>query len=146
MTVKITRTNPAAVPAPVGRYTHITRIPKEADLFVASGQIGTDRSGNLPDDFNQQVANTFTNIQAVLASEGLSGSDLIKVNIWAVRPIDWDFLYAEWDKLVGGSYPAMTVGYLQALGLPEIQIEIEVWAASVADEPAASPSFGTSTS
>lgn len=131
MTDKITRRNPVSTPAPVGRYTHITRIPKNADLFVTSGQIGTDAGGNLPSAFNEQVSNTFANIRSVLQAENLSGSDIIKVNIWATRPIDWDFLYAEWDKLVGGEYPAMTVGYLNELGLPGIRIEIEVWAASV---------------
>ncbi|MRQ97772.1 RidA family protein, partial [Bacillus anthracis] len=26
-------------------------------------------------------------------------------------------------------YPAMTIGYISELGLPEIKIEIEIWAA-----------------
>lgn len=31
----------------------------------------------------------------------------------------------------GSDYPAMTVGYISELGLPEIKIEIEIWAAKV---------------
>jgi len=41
------------------------------------------------------------------------------------------FLYDQWDRLSGSHYPAMTIGYLSALGLPEIKIEIEIWAAKV---------------
>ncbi|MFD0958510.1 RidA family protein [Paenibacillus chungangensis] len=130
---KITRKNPKSMPAPVGNYTHITKIPRTAELYVTSGQIGTDRNGRIPDHMNVQILNTFSNIQAVLAAEGLTADDIIKVNIWAVEPIDWNHLYATWGSLLGQEYPAMTVGYLTALGLPElkIEIEIEIWAAKV---------------
>ncbi|MCU6707539.1 RidA family protein [Paenibacillus sp. J5C_2022] len=128
---KITRKNPEGMPAPVGHYTHITKIPRNAELYVTSGQIGTDRNGRIPDHMNEQIDNTFSNIKAVLDSEGLSADNIIKVNIWAVEPIDWDHLYAAWGRLFGQEYPAMTVGYLTALGLPELKIEIEIWAAKV---------------
>ncbi|WP_037286661.1 RidA family protein [Saccharibacillus sacchari] len=129
MTESIIRSNPSSMPAPVGNYTHITKIPRGAELFVTSGQIGTDLEGNIPSDFNQQAQNTFANIRSVLQSEDLNSSHIIKVNVWATEKIDWDFLYAEWDKLFGTDYPAMTVGYLSELGLPEIKLEIELWAA-----------------
>lgn len=129
MNESIIRSNPSTMPKPVGNYTHITKIPRGAELFVTSGQIGTDLEGNLPPEFNQQVKNTFANIRSVLRSEDLDSSHIIKVNVWATEKIDWDFLYAEWDKLFGSDYPAMTIGYLSELGLPEIKLEIELWAA-----------------
>ena len=131
MNGKITRTNPTTMPAPVGNYTHITKIPRGAELFVTSGQIGVNAQGEIPAVLNEQVVHTFANIKAVLESENLNSEHIIKVNIWATEQIDWDFLYTEWDKLFGKEYPAMTVGYITALGLPEIKIEIEIWAASV---------------
>ncbi|MNE70648.1 RutC family protein [compost metagenome] len=131
MNGKITRTNPTNMPAPVGNYTHITKIPRGAELFVASGQIGVNAQGEIPAVLNEQVVHTFANIKTVLESENLNSEHIIKVNIWATEQIDWDFLDAEWDKLFGKKYPAMTVGYISALGLPEIKIEIEIWAASV---------------
>ncbi|AST94832.1 RidA family protein [Shouchella clausii] len=131
MTEKISRKNPASVPAPVGKYTHITKIPRNAELFVTSGQVGVDQQGQFPSNMNDQVRNTFSNMKAVLESEGLSAENIIKVNIWATEQIDWDFLYAEWDRLFEKEYPAMTIGYLAELGLPEIKIEIEIWAAKV---------------
>ena len=125
----ITRKNPKSVPAPVGNYTHITKIPRNSELYVCSGQIGVDSQGNIPQHLNIQVTNTFSNIKSVLHSEALSAEHIIKVNVWATEQIEWDHFYAEWNDLFSTDYPAMTIGYLTALGLPEIKIEIEIWAA-----------------
>lgn len=125
----ITRKNPKGMPEPVGKYTHITKIPRNSELYVTSGQVGVDKNGRFPESMNDQIRNTFSNIQSVLDSEGLTAANIIKVNIWAVEKIDWDYLYSEWDELFGQTYPAMTIGYISELGLPEIKIEIEIWAA-----------------
>ncbi|MUG45469.1 RidA family protein [Paenibacillus woosongensis] len=131
MDSKITRKNPEGVYGPVGNYTHITKIPRNSELYVTSGQIGVDQNGNIPDSMNEQIKNTFDNIQTVLQSEELTSEHIIKVNIWATQKIDWDYLYKKWSQLFGSDYPAMTVGYISELGLPEIKIEIEIWAAKV---------------
>ncbi|MOA41209.1 Enamine/imine deaminase [compost metagenome] len=128
---KMTRNNPKGLHHPVGNYAHMTKIPRNAELYVTSGQIGADLDGNFPADMNDQIKNTFQNIQTVLQAEGLSAENIIKVNIWAVQKIDWDYLYAKWEELFGHDYPSMTVGYISELGLPEIKIEIEIWAAKV---------------
>ncbi|QDQ00908.1 RidA family protein [Lysinibacillus fusiformis] len=126
---KIIRKNPKGMPTPVGNYTHITKIPRNSELYVTSGQIGLDQNGLMPQNMNDQITNTFNNIKVVLDSEGLTADNIIKVNIWAIDKIDWEYLYAEWEKLFGNDYPAMTIGYISELGLPEIKIEIEIWAA-----------------
>ncbi|APB72173.1 RidA family protein [Paenibacillus polymyxa] len=126
---KITRKNPAGMPKPVGNYTHITKVPRNSELFVTSGQVGVDQNGQFPESFNLQISNTFNNIKSVLDAEQLTADNIIKVNVWATEQIDWDYMYSQWEKLFGNDYPAMTIGYLTALGLPEIKIEIEIWAA-----------------
>lgn len=120
------RTNPTTMPKPVGNYTHITKIPRNAELFVLSGQIGADMTGHLPETFNEQVHNTFQNIKLALQSKNLDAANIIKVNVWAIEPIDWHYFYEEWDNFFAKEYPAMTIGYIEALGLPEIKIEIEI--------------------
>lgn len=110
-------------------YSHVTIIPKGSDLYTFSGQIGIDDNGNIPDDFDKQVILTFKNIQQLLNSQDLTPDNVTKVNIWSTEEINWDFFDKEWEKLFGAIYPSMTIGYLQALGLPEIKIEIEIWAA-----------------
>ncbi|PJR05018.1 RidA family protein [Avrilella dinanensis] len=129
MNKKIIRLNPENIPIPVGKYSHVTIIPKNSDLYTFSGQIGVDNNGNIPENLNEQVDNTFKNIQQILESQNLTSDDVIKVNIWATEEINWNFLYAEWETLFGQTYPSMTIGYVKALGLPEIKIEIEIWAA-----------------
>lgn len=124
------RTNPTTMPKPVGNYTHITKIPRNAELFVLSGQIGTGMTGHLPETFNEQMHNTFQNIKLALQSENLDATNIIKVNVWATELIDWHYFYKEWDDFFEKEYPAMTIGYIAALGLPEIKIEIEIWAAN----------------
>lgn len=128
---KITRKNPEGMYSPVGNYTHITRIPRNSELYVTSGQIGVDENGNISDNMNEQIKHTFHNIRSVLHSEELTSEHIIKVNIWATQKINWNYLYEKWEQLFGSDYPAMTVGYISELGLPEIKIEIEVWAAKV---------------
>lgn len=128
---QITRKNPESMPKPVGNYSHITRVPKGAGLFVTSGQVGTGADGQIPSSLNDQVTNTFENIKRILASEGLNEEHVIKVNIWATEEIDWDHLYSQWDAIFKTAYPSMTVAYVTALGWPELKIEIELWCADI---------------
>lgn len=126
---RIVRMNPAIVPHPVGKYAHVTVIPKEASLFTFSGQIGINDEGVIPPNFNEQVKLTFDNIQALLTSQALTADHVIKVNIWSTKEIDWDYFDCVWQSVFGEHYPSMTIAYISALGLPEIAIEIEIWAA-----------------
>lgn len=127
---KIIRKNPNTVPAPVGEYSHVTVIPKNSTLYTFSGQIGIDFEGNIPANHQEQVENTFKNIQRVLHSENLTADNVIKVNIWSVDEINWDHFDDVWNDFFPTN-PSMTIAYISALGLPEIKIEIEILAAKV---------------
>jgi len=129
MKTNIIRKTPMQVPSPVGEYSHMTIIPKDATLFAFSGQIGVDQDDQLPADLIEQTTNTFRNIEALLATEGLDASHVVKVNIWATEEIDWHHFDQQWEVMFGHSYPSMTIAYVSALGLPDIKIEIELWAA-----------------
>lgn len=131
MNNKPVRTNPRDVKA-VGNYSHVTIVPRNAQLYTFSGQIGADESGNLPDSYTKQIENTFVNLDKVLNSQSLTADDVIKVNIWATEEIDWENVFDPmWNKFFGNTYPSMTIAYVKALGLPEIKIEIEILAAKV---------------
>lgn len=124
----IERRSPKALNAPVGDYSHITKIPAHVDWYTFSGQIGVYEDATLSENFNEQVKQTFVNIKAALDYEGISAKNITKVNIWSVDEIDWDYFDDEWAGLFGNDYPSMTIAYISALGLPEIKIEIEIWA------------------
>ncbi|GIO46528.1 enamine deaminase RidA [Paenibacillus azoreducens] len=125
----VQRHNPEIIAKPVGKYSHVTKISRNAEMYVFSGQIGTDQNGQIPADFNQQVTNTMKNIVDILASQHLTPDHVVKINIWAVEKIDWDHFYEVWDQVFGQTPPSMTIAYVKELGLPEIQIELDVWAA-----------------
>ena len=131
MNNKPVRRNPSDVKA-VGNYSHVTIVPRNAQLYTFSGQIGADQSGNLPDSYTKQIENTFVNLDKVLNSQSLTADDVIKVNIWATEEIDWENVFDPmWNKFFGNTYPSMTIAYVKALGLPESKIEIEILAAKV---------------
>ena len=125
----IIRKTPKSMYQPVGNYSHTTIIPAGMDTYVFSGQIGIGDDGTFPPDFNNEVQQLFKNIRALLDTEGLTGADITKINIWSVKEINWDYFDSKWDKLFGSTYPSMTIAYVSALGLPEISIEIDIWAA-----------------
>jgi enamine deaminase RidA (YjgF/YER057c/UK114 family) len=113
----------------VGNYTHITKIEPNATFYTFSGQVGADIDGNFPIEFNQQVNNTFTNISNLLKSIDLTPDNVIKVNIWSTEKIDWEYFDKIYEDFFGKPFPSMTVAYVNALGLEEIKLEIEIWAA-----------------
>lgn len=127
--MKIIRRTPKSVNQPVGEYAHITKIPAGMDTYVLSGQIGVQEDGTIPTSFEAEITQMFMNIKDVLRTENLTHENVTKVNIWSVEEIDWDFFYKEWNTFFEGNYPSMTIAYIKALGLPEIKIEIDIWAA-----------------
>ncbi|WP_374019243.1 GNAT family N-acetyltransferase [Paenibacillus thiaminolyticus] len=126
---KVQRSNPTTVAAPLGSYTHLTVVPKGAELLVLSGQVGTDMNGDMPSDLNGQLSNTLQNILRILKGEAVSADNIIKINILATEEMDWAYFNEVWEKFHGGIAPSMTMSYVPALGLPSLKVEIEAWAA-----------------
>lgn len=125
----VKRVNPDQIAKPVGKYSHVTKISKDAEWYVFSGQIGIDPNNHIPDDLNQQVTNTMRNIVELLSSQKLTPDNVVKINIWATEEIDWDHFYQVWTDVFGTTPPSMTIAYIRGLGLPELKIELDVWAA-----------------
>lgn len=126
---KVQRSNPNTVASPVGPYTHLTVVPRGAELLVLSGQVGTDMNGDMPSDMNEQLYNTLQNILRILEGESVSADNIIKINILATEEMDWDYFNEVWEKFHGGTAPSMTMSYVPALALPSLKVEIEAWAA-----------------
>lgn len=125
----VTRLSSSGISKAVGNYTHITKIKPNSTLYTFSGQIGADLDGNIPEEFNQQVKNTFINISNLLKSIDLGPDHVTKVNIWSKEEIDWEYFYKVYGDFFGETPPSMTIAYVTALGLEDIKIEIEIWAA-----------------
>jgi enamine deaminase RidA (YjgF/YER057c/UK114 family) len=127
--LKVIRKNPDNVAPPIGVYTHLSIIPRDADLLVLSGQVGTDLDGNIPENVEEQLRNAFNNVTRILSSEGVTCEGIIKINIWLTETIDREKFLALWNEFHDGNPPATTMAYVSALAQPHIKVEVEAWAA-----------------
>ncbi|MDV2887963.1 RidA family protein, partial [Alkalihalophilus pseudofirmus] len=73
---------------PIGDYSHLTIVPKGAELITLSGQVGIDREGNIPDSVEEQFQISLENIVSLLKSENLDTNGIIKINIWLTEKVD----------------------------------------------------------
>ena len=125
----IKKVNPDSVAAPVGQYSHVTIVPRHAELVVLSGQVGNDKNGVFPNDIESQFVNALENIKNILESEKVELTNLFKLNFWLTEKIDRQFFLDCWSQFHSGNPPATTYAYVSALANPDIKIEIEAWAA-----------------
>lgn len=100
------------------------------DVLFLSGQIGTDASGSLVEDFDAQVRQALDNVAATLESAGLSISDVFKVTVMLDDMSLWsrfNAIYLEYfdaDRL-----PARSAFGTNGLALGAA-LEIECWASA----------------
>lgn len=67
-------------PRPVGPYSQAVRVDK---FLFLSGQIGIDPStGKLKESFEEQVRQSFKNVEAVLRSAGLEKDSIFRVVVY----------------------------------------------------------------
>lgn len=96
--MKIIRKNPENVAPPIGSYSHLSIVPKGADILVLSGQVGTDLDGNIPVTVEEQFRNALNNVTRILSSEGVTSEGIIKINIWLTELIDRAQFTAIWNE------------------------------------------------
>jgi len=126
---KVIRKNPQGIAMPIGDYSHLTIVPKGAELIIPSGQVGVDREGNIPDSVEEQFQISLENIVSLLRSENLDTNGIIKINIWLTEKVDKEVFVDIYKKFHKGSPPSMTLAYVMALGTPDLKVEVEVLAA-----------------
>jgi enamine deaminase RidA (YjgF/YER057c/UK114 family) len=114
---------------PMANYSHGIEVPPNARWLHISGQVAVDKDGKTPETFESQVALVFENLGAVLASAGMTPKDLVKVNVYLLRPEDIPALRAARDKFQGDARPASTLVVVSRLVRPEWLVEIEAVAA-----------------
>jgi 2-iminobutanoate/2-iminopropanoate deaminase len=129
------RWNPTAVADPVGRYSHLAEAPAGHRLIFISGQVGNLADGRLVGpDVGAQTGQALANIEALLASEGATPANLLRLqsfvvgspNVEGFRAAFGD-VYARWFPGAVGGYPGHSLLVVQALASSEIQVEIEGW-------------------
>lgn len=102
-------------------------------LVFTAGVVGWDSEGRFAEGLAAQCAQTFANIVAILAADGASPSDVVKLT-WYVTSRD---AYLAETKTIGSAYravfgthyPAMAV--VQVLALMEAAALVEIEATAV---------------
>jgi reactive intermediate/imine deaminase len=98
------------------------------NLLFLSGQasIGEDGLSVGVGDFDAQLAQTFANIQKVLAAGGSDLSKVVKVTIYLTDMANFPKIVAARQRWFTAPYPADTTVEVKGLALPELMVEIDV--------------------
>ena len=79
--------NPDTMAKPLAPYSNVARVKASDYLFIA-GQIGTDKNGKAPADFEAQCALVFEAIGAALASQGAGFPNIVSFTSYLVHSQD----------------------------------------------------------
>lgn len=125
--------NPEALGKPLGQYSQLTRVKASEFLFIA-GQVGADKDGKAPPDFDAQCALVFANIGAALTSQGASFANLIEFTTYLVHSQDiakfMTYRTREFPRLFkNGAYPPNTLLMVDRLVQEPFLVEVQAIAA-----------------
>ena len=118
---KIISTNEA--PRAIGPYSQAV---KSGGLLFLSGQIPLNQEGEMAEgDIEAKTRQVFKNIEAILATENLNLSHIIKVNIYLIDISNFDTVNQVMSSLFSAPYPARAL--VQVSALPKAsEVEVEV--------------------
>ena len=127
--------NPDELGAPMGQYTHVTRVKANEFLFIA-GMLSGDANGNVvgEGDFDAQTAQVFRNIEAALKSAGASWGNVVQFTTYLVHSQDiakfMAFRLREFPKMFpDGKYPPNTLLVIDRLVKEQFLVEVQTIAA-----------------
>jgi enamine deaminase RidA (YjgF/YER057c/UK114 family) len=124
MPATVNRINPTTVRAPNG-YNHAIEIKNPERRVIIAGQVGVRPDGSIPDSGEEQIAQTFANLTAILAATGLTTGNLVKTTVFLTDRALLPALRAERTKVMGELVPASTLLFVSGLADPRFVVEIE---------------------
>jgi enamine deaminase RidA (YjgF/YER057c/UK114 family) len=117
--------NPQTLAKPPS-YTHVVEVTGPCRTVYISGQLGTDRDGNVAGDFRAQAVQVFKNLEAALAAVGATFKDVVKVNSYLADIADLPVLRdVRAPYLNAAALPASTTIAVSKLARPDALLEIE---------------------
>jgi enamine deaminase RidA (YjgF/YER057c/UK114 family) len=135
MPAEINITNPQTLGAPMGQYSHVTRVKANEFLFIA-GMLAGDAAGNVigEGDFEAQTRQVFSNIEAALQSAGASWPNVVQFTTYLVHSQDipkfMAFRLREFPKMFAdGKYPPNTLLMVDRLVKEAFLVEVQTIAA-----------------
>ncbi|MEP9328489.1 Rid family hydrolase [Paraburkholderia phymatum] len=128
----IQKMNPDNVAPPiVPEYSHLAVVPSGMKLLYLAGQLGIRPDGSIPESFDDQLIQAYENVRHILASQGASPQDIVKVSVYAVgEPVDRKRLSEYRHRFFAGApHPASTFIFVSKLARPDFLVEVEAIAA-----------------
>ena len=124
------RHNPDTVVEAFGKgYSQALEVDPNKRWLYTAGQVGAAPDGSTADSFEDQVAQTWANIMALLQEGGMAIDDVVKINGYVVGAENFPAYAAARKKVMGDARPASTAIIVPALAMPGWLVEIEVIAA-----------------
>ena len=127
--------NPQALGAPMGQYSHVTRV-KAGELLFIAGMLSGDAAGNVigEGDFEAQTAQVFRNIETALQSAGASWGNVVQFTTYLVHSQDipkfMAFRLREFPNMFAdGKYPPNTLLMVDRLVREAFLVEVQTIAA-----------------
>ena len=121
--------NPAAIPAPLARYSHGLLVPAGYRLLVTSGQLGLGPDGVVPEDAEAQCVLIFESLGAILAEAGMTFADVVRFNAFVTDRALFPVYGRVRARYVAGDAFASTLVVVSGFTRPEFKVEVEVTAA-----------------
>jgi enamine deaminase RidA (YjgF/YER057c/UK114 family) len=122
---------PSALHPPFAKYSHAMEVPPGARLLFASGQLGITKDKHIPEDAAGQADLCFRAFGEILASAGMTYSDIIRINAFVSdRTYLKDYMVVR-DRYVGDPPPASTLMIVSGFAAEIYKVEIEIVAAKL---------------
>ena len=119
--------NPEALGAPLGQYSHVTRVKASETLYIA-GMLAPG------DDFDAQCSGVFRSVEAALKSAGAGWANVVQFTTYLVHAQDIPRFMAwrlrEFPKMFpDGKYPPNTLLIVDRLVQEQFVVEVQTVAA-----------------
>ncbi len=122
---------PESIFPPFAKYSHAVEAEGTGRTLYASGQLGIEPDGFVPESARDQADLCFANIDAILEEAGYSRRDIVRINAYVSGREHLPGYMAARDSWIEGIgfRPASTLFIVAGFTRPEFRVEIEVTAA-----------------
>jgi len=122
--------SPSSIKPPLARDSHGIAVPAGLRLVFTSGQLGIAADGGIPADCEAQADLCFANISAILAEDGMTLADVVRLNAYVTDRVHMQGYMRSRDRQFRATPPASTLMIVTGFARPEFLVEIEVVAAA----------------
>jgi 2-iminobutanoate/2-iminopropanoate deaminase len=129
--VKFGFDNPSAVPAPLGRYSHVARLELgDGALLLVSGQIAVDDDGELVggDSMSDQSERVFELLGSILDAHGAGFDDVVSLRSFLTDMERLGDYRTVRTRHMTGEPPTSTTVEVSGLVVPGALVEVELMA------------------